>query len=91
MPEDLHVFSGYETTCTSLSAVSITGGSGEFTYEWSTGETSEIIEACPSETTVYKLFITDAKGCTAEATVTLNVEDVSCGKKGDKVYALPQW
>ena len=85
MVEDKKVYAGYETSCTSLSAVAITGGSGEYTYEWSTGETSEVIQVCPSETTVYTLFVTDVKGCTAEATVTVNVEDVSCGKKGDKV------
>jgi hypothetical protein len=85
MTEDKTIYTGYETSCTSLSAVSITGGSGEFTYEWSTGETLEEIQVCPSETTIYTLVISDAKGCTATATVTVNVEDVSCGKKGDKV------
>ena len=83
--EDKTLYTGYETSCTTVGAVEINGGSGEYTYEWSTGETSASIEVCPTETTVFSLTVTDSLGCTAEATVTVNVEDVSCGKKGDKV------
>ncbi len=79
MPEAKVVYSGYGTTCTTLSAVSISGGRGSYTYVWSTGETTETISVCPSETTTYSLEVTDASGCSISGNVTVTVQDVACG------------
>lgn len=87
MSEDKLVYTGYGTTCTTLSAASISGGSGNYTYVWSTGETSETIDVCPSETSSYSLEVTDASGCSISGEVTVTVENVACGngKGQDKV------
>ncbi|RKS50548.1 putative secreted protein (Por secretion system target) [Gillisia mitskevichiae] len=77
--EDQLVYSGYDTTCTLLGATEISGGRGEYMYSWSTGETTETISVCPSETTEYTLVITDSNGCTAEDSVVVTVQDVACG------------
>jgi len=79
LTEDLTVYEGYESTCTSLSVLEISGGSGDYTYEWSTGETTSSITVCPSETTAYTILVTDSNGCSIEGLVNVNVEDISCG------------
>ncbi len=75
--------------CLVLNGSNITGGTGPFTYAWSTGETSSSIVVCPLGTTTYTLNITDAKGCTATDDITIIVHpnpvvtlvktDASCG------------
>lgn len=42
-----------------------TGGSGGFTYSWSTGDTSQAISVTTSGT--YTVTVTDSNGCTAQA------------------------
>lgn len=53
----------------------ITGGSGPYTYSWSTGSTDSCISVSPPPymSYVYKLVVTDANGCkdSAEAGVTV--------------------
>uniref|UniRef100_UPI00404A233C T9SS type A sorting domain-containing protein n=1 Tax=Flavobacterium sp. TaxID=239 RepID=UPI00404A233C len=58
-----------------------------YLYSWNTGETTENITVCPEETTNYTITITDAKGCSTQATIQVNVVDVTCGKnnKSSKV------
>ena len=81
--DDVTVFSGYPPSeCTTLSALEITGGTPDYTYSWSTGETTVTIEVCPAVTTTYSLTVTDANGCTATDEVTVTAIDVVCGKKG---------
>ena len=79
MTKDVVVYAGYDTTCTSIEAVSVTGGRGEYTYLWNTGDTSKTITVCPSETTTYSLEVTDVSGCSVTGEVTVTVEDVTCG------------
>jgi hypothetical protein len=43
------------------------------TYVWNTGETATTITACPTTTTIYTVTITNAAGCTASGTMTVNV------------------
>lgn len=79
------VYLGYgPAECTDLSA-SAMYGTEPYTYLWSTGETSETITVCPSATTTYTVTVTDADGCSDEAEVTVDVIDVRCGKKMNKV------
>ncbi len=85
--EDQLVYSGYNSTCITLSATAISGGRGAYSYSWSTGETTETITVCPFETTSYTLEISDAYGCSVAASVMVTVQDVACGngKGQDKV------
>ncbi|MFP2994543.1 endonuclease [Spongiivirga sp. MCCC 1A20706] len=78
--EDQTVYFGYGPEESALLTFNtLEGGAGNFTYEWSTGETDTVIEVSPEETTAYTLTVTDAVGCTATATVNVEVIDVRCG------------
>jgi len=74
---------------TGAAAVSISGGTGPFTYEWNNGSTAAELIDIPAG--VYTVTVTDAVGCKGEATVgiaepselvaqvsTAQTEDVSC-------------
>ena len=74
------VYKGYApSSCTTLSAGTVIGGTQPYTYVWSNGATTNNIEVCPTETTVYVLTVTDANGCTASIEKVVNVIDVTCG------------
>jgi len=79
MMEDQDYYSGYDNNDIILKPISLSGGSGSYSYLWSTGETTESISVRPEETTNYTLEVTDANGCSAKESITVNVEDVSCG------------
>lgn len=51
------------------------GGSGGYTFEWSTGQTIPQIQATESGT--YTVTITDSQGCTATATIEVNLDPCS--------------
>lgn len=65
--------------------------SGSLSYQWSPATGLDNVSAAspmasPQQTTSYTVTVTDAQGCAkGSATVTVNVIDVRCGKKGDKV------
>ncbi|MCB9233895.1 MAG: T9SS type A sorting domain-containing protein [Bacteroidia bacterium] len=78
---DQTVYYGYSPMeCTSLTATPA-NGNGPYTYLWSTGETTESINVCPTTNTTYSVTITDASGCQASDDVDVIVEDVHCGSK----------
>ncbi len=86
MIDDQVVYFGYPNgACATLSATSITGGTPEYTYEWSTGETTETIYVCPSETTTYSLIVTDANGCSVTNEVLVEVINVVCETRNNNV------
>ncbi|MCB0608650.1 MAG: choice-of-anchor A family protein, partial [Lewinella sp.] len=60
---------------------SATGGSGPYTYHWSTNENSAIISVSPLVTTTYTVTVTDVNGCssTDEVVVTINPLPVADG------------
>ncbi|MGB6150542.1 MAG: family 43 glycosylhydrolase [Pricia sp.] len=89
--EDQKIYLGYGPECVTLSAQDITGGAGEYSFLWSTGELTQSIEVCPTETTIFELEVTDLQGCTMAKTVTVEVEDVNCSKKNDKPRVLLCW
>ena len=79
------VMLGTENTCTELSP-QISGGSGDYSYLWCTGETAETISPCPEASRTYHLLVTDNQtGCQAEATFDVVVTDIRCGRNQDKV------
>jgi hypothetical protein len=78
--DDTTVYFGYgPSECTTLEVSTVIGGSAPYSYEWSTGETTTSIVACPETTTSYTVTVTDANGCTETATINVEVIDVSCG------------
>ena len=57
------------TSATGTATVSATGGTGAYTYLWSSGETTtSISNKLPG---AYTVTVTDANGCSASATVTI--------------------
>jgi hypothetical protein len=68
--EDTTICFGETATLTPI----IHSGTGPYTYEWSTGETTESIMVTPATTTAYWVIVTGVNGCpsdTAYATVTV--------------------
>lgn len=66
------------------------GGVGSYQYAWSGAAIQQGANAAtalvdPEVTTTYTLTVTDASGCVGVTQITVNVVDVTCGKKGDKV------
>lgn len=49
--------------------ISVTGGTGQYSYSWSNGTTTQDIEAVTAGT--YTVTVTDANGCTATLSVTI--------------------
>ncbi|MGS2726308.1 proprotein convertase P-domain-containing protein [Psychroserpens sp. BH13MA-6] len=77
------VYYGYEpSACTDLT-VEPQYGVAPYTYLWSTGETTATISACPTETTVYSVTVTDAVGDTASDETTVVSVDVTCGNSNN--------
>jgi uncharacterized protein YdeI (BOF family) len=73
------VYYGYAPEeCTTLTA-SVSGGRGAYTYSWSTGETTESIEACPQTSTTYTLTVMDAAGNSTTETFSVCAIDATCG------------
>ncbi|WP_235297777.1 T9SS type A sorting domain-containing protein [Portibacter marinus] len=86
IPQDCKtVYYGYEpTACTELSVDNI-DGVGPYDYQWSDGSSGETTKVCPSESTDYFVTITDATGCLYVYEFFVDVIDVTCGNKGNKV------
>ncbi len=76
-----------DSACVTLSVMDVYGGTGTFTYEWSTGETTESIVVCPLDETVYTLTVRDENDCETTADVTVHTVDVLCttGNGMDKI------
>lgn len=79
------VYIGYTPASSLTLKASASGGSGGFTYKWSTNAATQAITVSPTVATTYTVTVTDAKGCTATATKGVAVMDVRCGNKLDKV------
>jgi len=80
-----HVYSGYSPlSCADLSAFA-TGGSGSYSWSWSSGDNTNSATVCPTTSTSYTVTATDASGCVGTASLEIDVLDVRCGKKMDKV------
>ncbi|MFC4634449.1 T9SS type A sorting domain-containing protein [Dokdonia ponticola] len=83
--EDTTVFAGYTPlACTTLEVSTVIGGTAPYSYEWSTGETTTSIVACPETTTSYTVTVTDTNGCSETATINVEVIDVSCGNNPNR-------
>ncbi len=85
------VYPGYAPLeCTDLSAF-VYQGVAPYTYQWSTGETTQTINVCPSTSTQYSVTVTDATGCSTTETFYIVAIDVRCndgennGNNEDKI------
>ncbi len=72
------------------SSTAASGGSGTYTYNWSPviGLSSSIVAnpfANPNSTILYKLLVTDTKGCSGKDSVTITVLPVPIVKAGPDV------
>ncbi len=86
LSEEQTIYFGYEdNSCATINVVEVQGGTAPYTYNWSNGVTTANNTVCPTETTTYSVEITDANGCTVTAETTVNVIDVRCGKKLNRV------
>ncbi|MEL4308835.1 T9SS type A sorting domain-containing protein [Joostella sp. CR20] len=80
MPTIEKIYVGYgDVNSVTITPENISGGTASYTYEWSNGETTQSITVAPEETTTYTLTVTDTNGCSQTESVTVEVEDVSCG------------
>ena len=85
--KDKELIYGYGPGCTQLQAKA-DGGTGPYQYSWTPAVevvSESIVRVCPTATTKYTLTVKDSKGCAATDDVIVNVTDVRCGNKMDKV------
>lgn len=84
------IYIGYGPTSLTYQAT-VSGGTpfadGTYNYLWSTNETSRSIIVNPSTAGLYNYIVTvtDAMGCSDTYPIFVNVVDVRCGNKMDKV------
>lgn len=76
---DKKVYPAYTPAACVVVTGAATGGTGLYSYNWSTGAASLAINACPSTTTTYGLTVTDINsGCTASDQVVVTPVNISC-------------
>lgn len=76
------IYLGYGPESLVLTA-SITGGQAPYSYLWTGGSTQPTLTVSAAGS--YTVTLTDANGCSASHTIKINVVDVRCGNKNDKV------
>jgi len=81
---DTTIYYGYGDENAILLAIP-DGGNGQYSYLWSNNATTQTITVNPTTTTTYTVTVTDECNNTASDEVTVNVIDVRCGKKNNKV------
>ena len=81
--DDFTIYEGVDDECVTLTATAT--GYPPFTYSWSTGDTGSSIEVCPSTSQTYSVTVTDNIGCTDSDDVDISVQDISCGRRGDRI------
>lgn len=81
---DVSVYIGLPSmSCVNLTATPT--GTPPFTFMWSTGDTTQTINVCPTSNTNYWVTITDSTACSSTDTVTVTVVDIRCGSDSNKV------
>ncbi|NVK27197.1 MAG: T9SS type A sorting domain-containing protein [Flavobacteriia bacterium] len=83
------IYIGYGPQSLTLSA-SGSGGTAPYSYSWSnagslSSSSAATVSASPTSPTTYTVTVTDANGCSSTQSVSIDVVDVRCGKKGNKV------
>lgn len=73
---------GNDTTICSGACAQLTATGGT-SYDWSTGDTTQTIEVCPSDTTEYFVTVANQYGCTAEDSVMVFVIESPIANAGN--------
>jgi len=76
------IYIGYGPSSLTITA-NASGGTEPYSYLWSSGATTQSISASAAGT--YTATISDAKGCTATASIIIKTQDVRCGNSSNKV------
>jgi hypothetical protein len=79
------VYPAYAPASSLTLQANASGGSGIYSYLWSNGATTASNTVSPVVTTAYTVSVLDQNRCPGTASKTVNVVDVSGGKKGDKI------
>jgi len=79
------VYPAYASASSLTLQANVSGGTGPYSYSWSTGATTSSVTVSPTATTPYSLSVKDQNSCPGSATKTVNVVDISGGKNGDKI------
>ena len=79
------VFPAYAPASSLMLQANVSGGTGPYSYNWSTGATTSSVTVSPTSTTTYSVAVRDQNGCPGSATKTVNVLNISGGKNGDKI------
>lgn len=79
------VYPAYAPASSLMLQANVSGGTGPYIYNWSTGATTSSVTVSPTTTTTYSLAVKDQNGCPGSATKTVNVLSISGGKNGDKI------
>jgi uncharacterized delta-60 repeat protein len=78
------VYKGY-TPASFIDIKAEVSDAGNSSYLWNTGATTAIIRVNPDVMTTYSVTISNNKGCSFTLNKTIEVMDVRCGNKQDKV------
>jgi hypothetical protein len=92
------IYTGYAPAAVLSAAAQASSGSGPYTYGWTAGGGLALAAGTANQPTaqvyataggnyaaVVTVTVTDSKGCSATATLTVHVVDVRSGRNGDKV------
>lgn len=79
------VYPAYSPASSLTLQANATGGNGAYTYDWSNGTSGNTITVSPTTSTTYTVWVHDQNGCPGSSSKTVNVMDISGGKKGDKI------
>jgi|GEM_PF-4555888 len=86
------IYIGYGPASVTLSA-QVSGGKTPYNYKWHlgsptgsvTGTNSNTLVVNPTTSSIYYLIVTDFNGCVTTIAKTINVTDIRCGSKLEKV------
>lgn len=76
------LYIGYGPGYLNLTALA-NGGDASYTYQWSNGAATASTQV--SVEGIYSVIVTDGKGCSQTAAITIKKVDVRCGNNSDKV------
>ena len=79
------VYPAYTPAASLTLQANATGGAGPYAYDWSNGSSSTSITISPNVSTSYSVTVHDQNGCSASASKTVNVMDISGGRKGQNI------
>lgn len=77
MPECITMFHGFDPLCEKTISSGLTGS--EYSYQWSTGETSPSISVCMAESGIISVEVSDQNGCMVYGETFIDVINVNCG------------